>query len=237
MHRYLGSCARQILIAEVEDSGNNDGVLTATFTCDFPGEYKVHVEQVERRTEGRPITGSPFNLTVTGSAPTLDVNSLPVCDSPEDTNSGIEETFWRPGTWISSNIASPAHGVARDGWVFQPKKCVFDTFSYEDFILLASLKEEPTWLLVLGNSIHRGLFLTLVDMVLAKGQKDDIFTSAMQKCWGYADLRIGNLRLTYQVRLRLGSRESAPTDSAAGEVPLLGPCTKYERSLVAVALR
>ncbi len=67
-------------------------------------------------------------------------------------------------------------------------------------MLLASLKEEPTWLLVLGDSVHRGLFLTLVDMVLEMGQKKKIYSSAVEKCWGYADLRIGNLRLTYQVR-------------------------------------
>jgi len=221
------ACTRQILIAEVEDSGNNDGILTATFTCDFPGEYLVHVEQVTRHTEGQRIAGSPFSLTVKGSAPTLDVNSLPVCDSSQDTRDGIEDTFWRTGTWISSNIASPAHGVARDGWVFQPKHCVFDTFSYDDIMLLASLKEEPTWLLVLGDSVHRGLFLSLVDMVLVKGQKRKIYSSAVQKCWGYADLRIGNLRLTYQVRLVKGSRASVPVGIAEGEVELVDPCLEY----------
>ncbi|CAN0347196.1 unnamed protein product [Ectocarpus sp. 6 AP-2014] len=87
----------------------------------------------------------------------------------------------------------------RNGWVFQPKSCVLDTFSYEDLMLLASLDNESTWLLVLGGSVQRGVFLTLIDMVLAAGQKHDISSSVLQKCWGYADVRIGNLRLTYQV--------------------------------------
>ncbi|CAM9376350.1 unnamed protein product [Ectocarpus fasciculatus] len=191
----------QILIAEVVDGGSINGTLNATYKSDFPGDYLVYIEEVQpsKKGEGVPILGSPFSLTIAGDAPTLDVNSLPVCSSHEDANNDIADTFWRPGTWLSSNVASAAHGVTRNGWVFQPKSCVFDTFSYEDLILLASLDAELTWLLVLGGSIQRGVFLTLVDMVLAAGQKDDIKSSVLQKCWGYADVRVGNLRLTYQV--------------------------------------
>ncbi|CAM9430343.1 unnamed protein product, partial [Hapterophycus canaliculatus] len=207
----------QIFIAEVTDNGaqqEGDGggmtILTATYTSDFPGDYLVHIEEVlaveHGRGEGRPIVGSPFSLTITTddsggkapTAPTLDVNSLPVCGSPEDTSTGIADTFWRPGTWLSSNVASPAHGVLRDGWVFQPKTCVYDTFSHDDLMELGALTDEPTWILILGGSVQRGVFLTLIDMVLAKGQKDDIGKSVVQKCWGYADLQIGNIRLTYQ---------------------------------------
>ena len=86
----------------------------------------------------------------------------------------------------------------RNGWVFQPKTCVTDTFSNDDLMLLAEL-EESTWLLVLGGSVQRGVFLNLVDMVLARGQKDYFDSSALAKCWGYADIQIGNLRITYQV--------------------------------------
>lgn len=85
----------------------------------------------------------------------------------------------------------------RDGWVFQPKSCVYDTFSYEDLMLLAERKK-TTWILVLGGSVQRGVFLTLVDMALAQGQKDNFTSSAVGKCWGYADIQIGNLRMTYQ---------------------------------------
>lgn len=156
----------------------------------------MYIEEVHLfEEEGRPFVDGPFPLTITGSSPTLDVDSLPVCSSFED----VRDTFWRPGTWLSSRVASAAHGVARDGWVFQPKSCVHDTFSYDDLMLLASL-EEPTWILVMGTSVQRGVFLSLVDMVLAQGQKDHFGYSTLSKCWGYAEVRIGNLRLTYQVR-------------------------------------
>ncbi|CAB1098031.1 unnamed protein product [Ectocarpus sp. CCAP 1310/34] len=190
----------QILIAEVADDGSKNGTLTATYKSDFPGDYLVYIDEVEssKKDEGVPILGSPFSLTIAGDAPTLDVNSLPVCSTHDDANKNIADTFWRSGTWLSSSVASAAHGVMRNGWVFQPKSCVFDTFSYEDLMLLASLDGEPTWLLVLGGSVQRGVFLTLIDMVLAAGQKNDIQSSVVQKCWGYADVRVGNLRLTYQ---------------------------------------
>lgn len=175
----------QILIAEVSDSGKNDGVLHAKYTSDFPGEYLVFIEEVELKNEspneGRPITGSPFVLTIAGSSPALDISSLQVCGSEGDSKDDIAGSFWRPGTWLSSNVASAAHGVGRDGWVFQPKNCVIDMFSYEELMLLASPEQDPTWLLVLGGSVQRGVFLTLVDMVLAEGQKDKFGYSAAQK--------------------------------------------------------
>lgn len=145
--------------------------------------------------EGRPIAGSPFSLTI-GGEPTLDVGKLSLCGT--DKEEVIEESFWKPGTWLSSRLANANHGVLRNGWVFQPRSCIHDTFTYEDLMLLASLEEE-TLILVLGSSIQRGIFLSLVDMVLAQGQKDSLQQSVLGKCWGYASVRIGNLRLTYQV--------------------------------------
>lgn len=69
-------------------------------------------------------------------------------------------------------------------------------------MVLANSRRQ-TWLLVLGDSVYRGIFLMLVDMMLAKGQKDNLSESVIQKCWGYADIRLGNLRLTYQVKIQV----------------------------------
>ena len=186
----------QILIAEVGSTGDGKETLTATYKSDFPGDYLIYVEEVDvdKNDEGRPIQESPFSLTISGE-PKLTVDTLPVCGTAEE---DIEETFWRTGTWLSSSIASLRHGVTRNGWVFQPKRCVYDTFSRDDLLKLADLEEE-TWILFLGNSVFRGVYLTLVDMALDQGQKDDLPVSALNRCWGYADIRIGNLRVTYQV--------------------------------------
>eukprot|EP00752_Nemacystus_decipiens_P009227 g8242.t1 len=195
-----------IFVAEVVN--NFDGTLTATYEPAFPGSYLVHVEDVDLRIKsdklqrGRPIVGSPFSLTVSG-APAIRVNDLPVCGGSggaggdDGVEAEVASEYWRAGSWVSWNLASPKHGVLRDGWVFQPKDCAYEAFSYDDLMLVAS-QEEPTWLLALGNSILRGVFLTLVDMALAKGQKDAFPTSVLAKCWGFSDVRIGNLRLTYQ---------------------------------------
>ncbi|CAM9613533.1 unnamed protein product, partial [Hapterophycus canaliculatus] len=97
----------------------------------------------------------------------------------------LSSSFWRKGSWVTSKYASAEHGVLRDGWVFQPNDCVYDTFSHGDIMLLASM-EEPTWLLIVGNSIQRGLFQTLIDLVLVAGQKHEFETSVVKKCWGMA---------------------------------------------------
>ncbi|CAM9685943.1 unnamed protein product, partial [Choristocarpus tenellus] len=50
----------------------------------------------------------------------------------------------------------------------------------------------------MGSSVQRGIFLSLVDMALRQGQKDNFWDSSISKCWGWADVRIGNLRFSYQ---------------------------------------
>lgn len=190
-----------VFSAVVEDNG--DDTLTATYTSRFPGEYLVFVQEVDFREPftrdglktSRPIRGSPFSLKITGD-PTVDVRDFPLCgtDNLED----LSSSFWRTGSWVTSKYASDEHGVLRDGWVFQPYDCVHDTFNHSDIMLLAGMGE-PTWLLVIGNSVQRGVFQTLVDMVLTAGQKENFYTSVIKKCWGMADVSIGNLRLTYQV--------------------------------------
>lgn len=45
--------------------------------------------------------------------------------------------------------------------------------------MLASLEKRP-WLVVLGRSVQRVMFLALVDTVLAQGRNYDFRSSAMQ---------------------------------------------------------
>lgn len=192
----------QFFTAEVVN--NQDGTLSATYIGDFPGDFLVYVEEINLASANngkhvRPITGSPFELTITGP-PLLDPDTLPLCGA--ESSSSRMSSFWRTGSWLSSHVASGKHGVLRNGWVFQPEECVYDTFSYDDLMVIAALNE-PTWLLVIGGSVQRGAMLSLLDMALSQGQKDSFSRSAVQKCWGWSDVRIGNLRITYQVCMRL----------------------------------
>lgn len=196
----------QVVNAEVVN--NLDGTLTATYTIDFPGDYLVSVEDVDTRSDvpghSRPFKGSPFKIRVQGS-PKATPDNLPLCGQEEDDSR--PPGFWRKGSWISANVASSQHGVLRNGWVYQPESCVYDTFSHEDLLGLAAM-DEPTWLLVLGGSVQRGVFLSLVDMVLVQGQKDELLHSEIQKCWGWSDVHYGNLRITYQVWVFAGDHEA-----------------------------
>lgn len=138
----------QMFAAEVVN--NMDGTLTATYTSDFPGQYFVYIEEIDmsrsRLQRARYFKGSPYNLTISGDV-TLDVDNLPSCNEVDA--SGYDD-FWRLGTWLSSREASAEHGTLRNGWVFQPKQCVHETYSYDDLMVLAAL-EEPTWIVILGE--------------------------------------------------------------------------------------
>lgn len=57
-------------------------------------------------------------------------------------------------------------------------------------------KERPKqWILVLGASVIRGVFLSAVDH-LVNGKRGEF--EGISKCWGRLDVEVGNIRLTYQ---------------------------------------
>lgn len=138
-----------MLAAEVVN--NNDGTLTATYFSDFPGQYHVYIEEVDmtrpRLERAYPLKGSPFNLLISGEE-TLDIDNLTPCNGLDDSASA---DFWRSGTWLSSRVASAHHGTLRNGWVFQPNRCIHEAYTYDDLMVLAAL-EEPTWIVILGEN-------------------------------------------------------------------------------------
>ena len=48
------------------------------------------------------------------------------------------------------------------------------------------------------NSVTCGLFLSLLDMWLTQSNKAAFISSIINRCWGRAELKEGNLKLTYQ---------------------------------------
>lgn len=129
---------------------NDNGTLTATYVSDFPGQYVVYIEEIDmsrRRLErAHPLVGTPFNLLISGEE-TLDVNNLTPCN---DLDNSTSADFWRSGTWLSSRVASAQHGTLRNGWVFQPKNCIHEAYTYDDLMVVAAL-EETTWIVILGK--------------------------------------------------------------------------------------
>jgi hypothetical protein len=191
----------QVLVAKVRHVGGN--IFSAEYKSNFPGIYRVHIENVDtsqrRETVVEPVVGSPFNLEISGEV-TLDISNLPSCT--EDDYYNLKKL---PGTWISSALSPKPENVLRSGWVFQPEECNWDVLSPTELTALTGEwgrvlqgDGDPMWVLITGSSVQRGVFLTLVDLVLSTTMKDGMTDSPLAKCWGYAEVSIGSLRVSYQ---------------------------------------
>ncbi|KAJ8050907.1 hypothetical protein HOLleu_04286 [Holothuria leucospilota] len=179
---------------------NNQGSheTSFTYTPSMEGEYDFYTEEVANvKGDQYQIPGSPFQLIVHGSKVKEEekkklTDSLPSCQTiPQNTLSWVE------GSWKTRKIVGSKHGVLRSGWVFQPKICSFDTFTTEE-LAIAAASSEPRSIIILGSSTDRGIFLSLVDLILSDRQKYDFNESDLTKCWGFAELQVGSLRIVYQ---------------------------------------
>jgi hypothetical protein len=72
--------------------------------------------------------------------------------------------------------------------------CKLETFDTQS---LRSLPEKKS-IYILGRSVERGIFLSLVDIMLKEHEKRFLKRSIIDKCWGRASITKGNMRVVYQ---------------------------------------
>jgi len=72
--------------------------------------------------------------------------------------------------------------------------CKLETFDAQS---LRSLPEKKS-IYILGRSVERGIFLSLVDIMLEEHEKRFLEDSVVGKCWGRASITKGNMRVVYQ---------------------------------------
>ncbi|KAJ8051092.1 hypothetical protein HOLleu_04532 [Holothuria leucospilota] len=168
------------------------------YTPTLAGEYDFYIEQMHKsKGDQYQIPGSPFRLIVLGikvneEAEIKFTDSLPSCQTIPQNN-----LSWVEGSWKTRKLVGSKHGVLRSGWVFQPKICSFDIFSQEELAVAAASLDARS-IVILGSSTERGIFLSLVDLILNDKEKALISKSDFSKCWGFAELQVGNLRIIYQ---------------------------------------
>jgi len=119
--------------------------------------------------------------------------SMPPCQSIEERFDGYSR--WN-GDWIGPETKLDV-GKIRTGWGFLPSRemgCKIETFSKED---LLSIPEKKS-IYVIGTSRERGVFLSLVDMLLEPKEKEHFGDSVVGQCWGRAVVEKGNMKVSYQ---------------------------------------
>lgn len=162
----------------------------------IPGMYDLYVEEMFA-TGQRQISSSPFRLRVEGGAikpgrKRAESDSKPSCQMIPQRNYS-----WLDGDWITRAFAGNVRGTLRSGWVFQPKLCSFDIFTREDLAVVAGSGSRTT-IAVFGTSTERGIFLSMLDLALGSEGKVHLKESDVGKCWGFAQVSLGNLTFIYQ---------------------------------------
>ena len=104
-------------------------------------------------------------------------------------------TKW-DGVWIGPDMHSP-EDTLRNKWSFLPDgdvDCKIETFSDREFKLLTEEKR----IYILGNSKERGIFLSLVDLLLDGEEKTELKESVISQCWGRAVVSKYHMNVMYQ---------------------------------------
>jgi hypothetical protein len=184
-------------------SSQHDGKMVYSWRPSFASTYVILVHELERNRYGPHVKTplvqpSPLSITI-GTNQTKGLDSLKEraqkmipCQSVNDTN--VFSTF--DGDWIGPDI-NVGGDTLRTGWTFLPTKtmnCKFETFSYEDVLSLPEKKS----IYVIGTSKERGVFLSLVDLLLSSDEKLNINKSVAAQCWGRVNVTKGNFELVYQ---------------------------------------
>ena len=109
---------------------------------------------------------------------------------------GSHDLAYPQGQWLSQEAAgltTPERRMSQaqvfSGWTFDVAGCR---------IPRVDIAASAVWIVVLGTSTDRGVFQSLVDMLLPAEGKINITESELEKCWGYYDVSAGGVRLTYQ---------------------------------------
>lgn len=168
----------------------------------FSGEYEiiVHELSIKGSFERTPQMEGDYTFTVEDK-PGFDtrgmildeIDSMPPCQT---VNRGDLYTVW-DGTWLGPHLHGQISGM-RNGWYFLPSSndmnCKIEYFTNAE--LRANPEERSIY--ILGSSKERGVFLSLVDMLLDSNEKKHMDESVISKCWGRAHVTKSNIKVLYQ---------------------------------------
>ena len=95
-------------------------------------------------------------------------------------------------------------GCPRDGWYYASRNCHWHIHSPREIHQMTRFLPEPLWLVMIGTSVTRGSFQSLVDSLvpeawqLVAGVQNVPGQGTSLKCWGWLDFQVGALRLSFQ---------------------------------------
>lgn len=185
------------VVKSFNESRTTEGLkVDFSYVPSIPGSYDLYVEEIGKRVQ-RQISSSPFRLRVTGANITAGMIRAESNDKPSCQTIPQGNYSWLDGDWTTRIFAGDARGTLRSGWVFRPKLCSFDIFTKDD-LAAAAASDTSTTIAILGTSTERGIFLSMLDLVIDGKDKTNLKDSDVGKCWGYARVSFGSLSFVYQ---------------------------------------
>jgi hypothetical protein len=198
-NRYTGSAMN---MGEM-DMGRSTKSLMYYWKPLFDGEYQVIVHELQTLVTGIEPTdpiADPLPITIKNKPGVKSwglvqerLTTLPPCQKVR--KPGLYTTW--EGEWIGPEIFT-SEGTLRTGWYFLPgnyMNCKIEMYTDAELSVIPDMKS----IYVIGTSKERGVFLSLVDMLLNTREKEYLGESVISKCWGRAHVVKNNLKVLYQV--------------------------------------
>lgn len=165
------------------------------------GQYEILVHEVPTQMEGNSVEILPIDRITLGIERQSDDDKPSIqdrLDSPPCYSLDRVDVYssW-DGDWVGPGLGMARDAALRNGWKFLPNKsmnCTIPTYTQQQ---LLSVQQEKS-IFVFGTSRERGVFLSLLDLLVPPEEKEMLDVSVVGKCWGRATVQKGNIKLLYQ---------------------------------------
>lgn len=167
----------------------------------FPGSYEVLVHEIIGVNHPTPLVDPGRYPIFIKEGPAAGaglslleerIEGMPPCQSVPVTS---VYSHW-DGDWLGPEFKLA--DSLRTGWSFLPSRqtmnCKVETFSSEMITAIPQKKK----IYILGRSVERGVFQSLIDLMLNTKEKERLSRSTIGTCWGRAMVSKGNLEIMYQ---------------------------------------
>lgn len=206
--KYTGSAS---LVAAREDTDTGGGAFSYEWRPVFPGRYDVHVHEI--RTDGSSPSVQPRSYPVfvdEGPNPDVGIAALemrlrsPPCADRPNGNIYYDGLYsnW-DGDWLGPDFNLDE--ALRTGWTFLPKgnnmNCRIESYTRDDLKRIPGDKKLKR-IHIYGNDVTRGVFLSLVDLMLEPNEKEEFERSIVGECAGRMTVSKGMLAVAYKGTFR-----------------------------------
>jgi hypothetical protein len=170
----------------------------------FDGEFEILVHEIKIEAKSTEETKPLDRMSITiekqdESSDAVDLlrERIKHANIPCSSVEKVEAYSSWDGDWFGPGLELEGSGKLRNGWMFVPSEsmnCTIQSYSQKDLLQA----REETSIFVLGTSRERGVFLSLLDLLLSDEEKQYLESSVIGRCWGRAVVRKGNIKLLYQ---------------------------------------